>query len=234
MFVEWIVFGGIAFWSITLFALCAVVALAINSRNFTAFMVFALWLGIYTLLGDGEMFTWIKEHPYEILSVLGAYFTGGLIWSLYKWNRYLSKLSKKISDLRKEFFKSKDEAPEIVRQLNDTKNHNEVMNIIDNKDYCIHYFIEKCNKFNKTEFRLKEIKDEDLESYLYIKLCVKMPIKASEHKSMILEWMIFWPFLFIYSIVKDPIYNTFIFIYNNFIGVFQKMANNAYNKAMKD
>jgi hypothetical protein len=48
--------------------------------------------------------------------------------------------------------------------------------------------------------------------------------KTAENKARIIAWMSFWPMSVISTLLNDPIRRLFIFIYNSFSGLYQKIS----------
>ena len=55
-------------------------------------------------------------------------------------------------------------------------------------------------------------------------LVINIP-QASHNKGKIVAWIAFWPFSFIGTVLNDPIRKMFNFIFDQFKGLYQKMAN---------
>jgi len=51
-----------------------------------------------------------------------------------------------------------------------------------------------------------------------------LPPKASEHKSAIIVWMVYWPFSVPWTIINDPIKRIFRYIFNRISDFLEKMS----------
>lgn len=61
----------------------------------------------------------------------------------------------------------------------------------------------------------------------YNKPKINIP-QASDNKGRIVAWVSYWPFSLIGTILNDPFRKLFNFIFNQFKGLYQRMANNIY------
>jgi len=89
------------------------------------------------------------------------------------------------------------------------------------------WFFFLMNERNKTREWLEgQLKRTDL-NLNYNKPVINIP-KASDNKGRIVAWISYWPLSLIGTILNDPFRKLFNFIFNQFKGLYQRMANNIY------
>ncbi len=84
--------------------------------------------------------------------------------------------------------------------------------------------------FFKWYFFLKKVKNKMIKESKSIKKD-KIP-NISKNKSKIMTWMMYWPFSMLWTMIDEPIKNTFKFIFGKVENVYQKMANRIFNDAL--
>jgi hypothetical protein len=88
------------------------------------------------------------------------------------------------------------------------------------------------------EIEAKHTTDGRLDYYRFSTACreekipSEFPVKAKEYASMIIGWMIFWPFSMLWTLINDPVRYAFEHIYNWISGLLQSMSDNAFSDHM--
>lgn len=61
------------------------------------------YLGLITLFGDVDVFSWLKDHPTDTFRIVILYMIIGVIWGVMKFYFYNSKFQRRIESLKKDF-----------------------------------------------------------------------------------------------------------------------------------
>jgi len=147
---------------------------------------------------DISLWTLITTFPGQTLMVIGGYFLAGTLWAVGKWYFYIRR-------------------------------YNHAYNYIKAKR------LRNAGKKNVEQFtpsEMKEFRSEVISKFT--SLSGKYPYSgtdsftfplASERKTAILGWMMYWPYSMTWTLINDPVKRAFITIYQNISGGLDRMTN---------
>lgn len=193
-----------AFW--LLFALLATLlsAFVVNERGG--------WSTLCTI-GLGLMIAskWqsILANPIPLILGIVAYLVLGVLWSRFKWSRFLSAKFDQISEIRDTWLKVNELTKDDLKSLDEDQL----------KSYKTHFQNQlghygACDKYasNLAEFH------------------ASVTPKASTNKGSIVLWILYWPVTAVWYIAADIVTDICKGLYNMVGGHFQNMSNEKFNQ----
>lgn len=100
-------FGTFGFW-IFMAVLVGILLYAMEEENgkLATCSVLAT-LVLLQLFGDIKAFTWLSDHPLQVLKYVGLYYLSGTAWSAVKWFLFVRERRERYDERRERFLKSK-------------------------------------------------------------------------------------------------------------------------------
>lgn len=225
MFVGLFALGTFSFWLLTVCAVAFLFYCVEELASVKAFFTILITLALMTFLGGLPLWGWIANHPLLSLLYLAGYVVVGVVWSGFKWDRFSAELGRRYKEAREEFMKKLPD--KLVGLLSDDR-----------------YFRFKGQKErSEAEARMREeigrgtipseLRDE-FGRYLAgssgydacgsVTLSSKPP-QASDHKSRIIAWTMYWPCSILWYFIREFVLEFFENLFNWLKGTYQAVAN---------
>jgi hypothetical protein len=108
-----ILLGLFSLWelfSLTVLALAIIIAV-INEADFIAGFLFVLTLVLCQWVFNIDIWWWVQNNPFKLLMFSVAYLLVGVIWSLFKWFRFVKSELEKCEQCKIQFLTSRNYPP---------------------------------------------------------------------------------------------------------------------------
>lgn len=202
MLFEVFVYGSFWFWLLIGLSTFWIMASVARDSGITPTVILFVCVSALTLFGSVNLIKLIYHNPLESCLIVIAYFSIGLVWSLFKW--FLM-----ISQLRDEFHKSQSDfmkRSECLKGIDSFKKH-----IYDQRQYW---------GFDP-DLRFETFDGKDI---------MTLAPKANNNKSIILFWISWWPFGMIWTVAHDLFEKTARFIIDYYHTLFDRITNRVLRK----
>ena len=187
------------FWFVYIVGFVWLLAKLVDEAYYTS-SFFTLLFGVLALdfLGNTPILYFILQYKYFLFLLVPIYLIAGSVWGLLKWRLY-------ISDCFNKFIASKEEYCE-KNGINEISNSELLSKNYDNA----YYDKEIPSYINRIAGTVSRGKTE----YTYV-----VRPYAYKHKSLILSWMIYWPFSLVSTLLYDSVAATFNYMKVKFISI---------------
>ena len=191
------VIGAIGFWALVG---CLTVLIFWNiEKEEVGFVTFILLVATWLVCwanGIPLLSLMVQNWPIT-LGIIAGYFVTGTGWAIGKWYFYISRYRYAYDEIKDRWFNKLG------------VKHVEAFNESQRKDFRI----EVAQKFRELSGK-----------YLYTDSTDFAFPLASERKSAILGWMMYWPFSMTWTLINDPVKRAFIAIYRHISGGLDRMT----------
>ena len=218
-----LVFGGIAFWAVTILTFLAMLVAIEWENGFWATGFLIAWLGSIHIWGDINVVQWIVENQLLTAGFVVGYFVVGTAWCYSKWYFWLKKKFARSVELYRANrlnFEHTSERFEKVKANHAT-------------------FVDPTNKHDPSdedvvrENRYWEQSVSDMareeQNWGAMKEKLSSPPQVADNKAQIIRWMTFWPISGLWTLINDPIRQAFIKIYDRISGRLQRMSDRIFD-----
>jgi hypothetical protein len=188
-------FGTVWFWILIAVASIIILAAIENEKGLLATLALvAAAVAIY-VWGDGNVFRWIKAHPWKTAGWAGVYFAAGTFWFITKWWRFVRKNRHRYDEaflLFKQDFQSEGYGPNGVRRYG-----------LEDREKAMAEF--KLRKASEPDAVFKEEWGAHIEDGVYRGVGFEFRPKYKDHKGRIFLWACYWPWSMFWTILNDPL-----------------------------
>lgn len=189
------VFGTFGFW-LSLVILGTIIFWNIENEEVgVSTLTTIIFVTLVLWANDLSLWGLIKANPIETLMFIGAYFLAGTLWAICKWYFYIRRYNYEYNDIKTRFFRETDKSS-----------------------------VEQFSTDQMKEFRYQVIRAFNGMAGRYRSNTFEFPL-ASERKTAILGWMMYWPYSMTWTLINDPVKRAFITIYRNIAGGLDRMTN---------
>lgn len=103
MWYAFFVFGGFWFWTLLAIELIVLSAFVQDENPLGSFLCVLIFVALIHLFGDVNLFTWLKDHPWDFVRILILYAAIGFGWGCVKFYYVSQRIANKIKNIKQEF-----------------------------------------------------------------------------------------------------------------------------------
>ncbi len=194
-----ILFGGMAFWVISiLIGIAFIWCIEFDRSGSAVLMILATYFFLWGGVGiNPAIFAW--NNPMTTFIYIGGYFLGGTVWSIVKWYFYLLRRRDEAKKVRI-YFDANESALNQAWKSSDGE----------------FTFANWMNASGRHDSSRYEYRDKHY------------PPMAMQHKGDILFWASYWPFSAFWTLLNDPIRRLWNAIYSVLGGFLQRISNKVF------
>lgn len=201
---ELFMYGTVWFWGLVVLELILLCLFVEYEHGIGATISLAVFATILYFLGQVDFITYIKDHPFHIMGMLGLFFFIGTMWGIGKWWMFVRDRLEEYEEYKVEWLEKKgrkglkivpdDLKAEWKREL----------------DGQYRGYNDKRHKITGTAPSVRD------------------------YKAKIMRWMAFWPISMIWSVINDFVKRVFKAIYYQISASMQRISDHLYKSTTAD
>ncbi len=212
---------GFWFWFVSIVETIIFVSLVCNRNLVYPILTLIPFFMIYELAFKINILSKMNDHAFAIALSIIIYFIGGIPWSFFRWNRFVTKSANIYKNVKRVWLESQ------TREMG-----------VDVDDFKA-VLVEKWQRCfdNGVKQRVDKFLDQEQRNRLNYNwddmIFSKSPV-ASEYKSDLVFWIMYWPIDMFWMIFHDLIIDFGNNIYRLFSQSYQRISDNKFKDIHND
>lgn len=216
------VVGSLWFWLLLSIEIVLLTAFVDAEETWYSFWSVVVFLAILHLFGDLNIFTWLRDHPWDVVRIVALYGLLGVAWGVSKYVYNVNKVKSILKHLKAKFLTKWDEE----REKNDFISQEKRRDADLDDDGALAKWDPKAHKQTKwKEYYEGEINHKDQRW---------IEFGSNGQAGTVIFWMAYWPVSFVWTIFSDMLKSAAKwFYYTCLVEIFAKIHRKTVGKELE-